>query len=448
MKQDHKNLYYRFRGTQSLFDYKELEQQSIYFANPEEFNDPMEGFHNLTFNGDYIVFKNLFKHYLMCLFYSYMVARSTDKKLSENDIPVLSSYKNFPIGELQESFNEISEEVFLYNDCNSLIKALELCNWSMQFEEIYSTLSLFHIIALPIIYKYFQGEINKSYLQKKELIQTFKEFLDSDKEPYPKNLTEFSELIQKMLPNFYTVALTDEIYNHNYAFVAIDYVTHYLSQLKYLTYPKGAIACFSSDYTNSSMWGNYADGHKGICLIFEASENNTIKFQSGENIFQKVEYAESFIETNFFQSMGMVQNWVLQSAWLTDSQDKKSLIYDEIYGDNHTNWQKIYQNNITKNYLRKTEDWKFEKEYRLIESDILSERLASEQRIKKYDFNTLKGIIFGMQISPLHKSQIVKIIQKKCQETGRIDFDFYQAYYSQKHHKIKKRLLSIWNFET
>lgn len=52
-------LFYRFRKTQNIFDFKELENQEIYFASNKELNDPMEGFKNLVFNGDKIVWRNL-----------------------------------------------------------------------------------------------------------------------------------------------------------------------------------------------------------------------------------------------------------------------------------------------------------------------------------------------------------------------------------------------------
>ena len=36
--------FYRFRKVNGLFgEHKELEHQSIYFASPEELNDPLEG---------------------------------------------------------------------------------------------------------------------------------------------------------------------------------------------------------------------------------------------------------------------------------------------------------------------------------------------------------------------------------------------------------------------
>ncbi len=64
-----KKQFYRFRSINNLLSekYNELENQSIYFASTNQLNDPMEGFKDLVFNGDSITYKNLFKHYLMCL---------------------------------------------------------------------------------------------------------------------------------------------------------------------------------------------------------------------------------------------------------------------------------------------------------------------------------------------------------------------------------------------
>ncbi len=38
-------FFYRFRSTNALLDgWQELEKQEIYFAPPDDLNDPMEGF--------------------------------------------------------------------------------------------------------------------------------------------------------------------------------------------------------------------------------------------------------------------------------------------------------------------------------------------------------------------------------------------------------------------
>ncbi|PJI31318.1 hypothetical protein [Acinetobacter pseudolwoffii] len=60
--------FYRFRSLDNLLGkYKELENQEIYFASPSEQNDPMEGYHEIYFQGDAIVWTNFFKNYLILL---------------------------------------------------------------------------------------------------------------------------------------------------------------------------------------------------------------------------------------------------------------------------------------------------------------------------------------------------------------------------------------------
>ena len=62
---------YRFRSIEYLLrKYNELENQSIYFASPEELNDPLEGVRNIFWQGDKIVWCNFFKQYIYCLFRS------------------------------------------------------------------------------------------------------------------------------------------------------------------------------------------------------------------------------------------------------------------------------------------------------------------------------------------------------------------------------------------
>ena len=60
---------YRFRSMEYLLggEYQELEKQAIYFASPDELNDPMEGFRDIVWRGDKIVWTNFFKNYIYYL---------------------------------------------------------------------------------------------------------------------------------------------------------------------------------------------------------------------------------------------------------------------------------------------------------------------------------------------------------------------------------------------
>src|SRR5580693_8526821 len=59
---------YRFRPASAVLDkYEELAKQEIYFSPPDELNDPMEGYKDVFWSGDLIVWRNLLRHYLLCL---------------------------------------------------------------------------------------------------------------------------------------------------------------------------------------------------------------------------------------------------------------------------------------------------------------------------------------------------------------------------------------------
>jgi hypothetical protein len=59
--------FYRYRPIKAVLDeFHELENQEIYFSTTDEFNDPMEGFKDLFWRGDEIVWRNFLKHYILC----------------------------------------------------------------------------------------------------------------------------------------------------------------------------------------------------------------------------------------------------------------------------------------------------------------------------------------------------------------------------------------------
>ena len=63
---------YRFRSIDRLLgEYQELEKETIYFASPDQLNDPMEGYRDIVWRGDEIVWTNLFTHYAYCLYATY-----------------------------------------------------------------------------------------------------------------------------------------------------------------------------------------------------------------------------------------------------------------------------------------------------------------------------------------------------------------------------------------
>ena len=106
-------------------------------------------------------------------------------------------------------------------------------------------------------------------------------------------------------------------------------------------------------------------------------------------------------------------------------------------------WRKSYWDSFYRDITTKTKDWEYEREYRLILDDRSGEFDEEKGRTLTYDFNSLKGIIFGIKTSDDDKLKIIQIIQRKCKENNRTDFKFYQAYYSPENSDIRKHEIQV-----
>ena len=106
--------FYRIRNLNSLVGkYKELENQEIFFQTTEKLNDPIEGFMDFVFQGDKTVWKNFFKHYILCLewlFQNYLIYGENDIELSIDHIPVFRSYDELKTLEYKKLINSITKK--------------------------------------------------------------------------------------------------------------------------------------------------------------------------------------------------------------------------------------------------------------------------------------------------------------------------------------------------
>jgi hypothetical protein len=200
-----------------------------------------------------------------------------------------------------------------------------------------------------------------------------------------------------------------------------------------------------SECRNSAIWAHYGDNHSGVCLLFEAEESNGKSFLPLNGIvgasstgaimgikkmeFYPIDYTKGYGDIDFFRSLGTISMPDLESMWFKDLAGNISTCAEEIF-TNESDWRNKYWSHFFRDITRKTDDWNYEKEYRLILSGNLIDYSNPEKRILKYDFSSLKGLIFGINTKTNTKLEIIKIIEKKCSLNGRKDFKFYQAYYS------------------
>ena len=253
---------------------------------------------------------------------------------------------------------------------------------------------------------------------------------------------------------------SNSTFEKNRQLLIFDFPRVYLKQIGELLYLNWYVACFMRDYHNSSAWGHYGDNHKGVCLIFEAETTgkmncltlNQITGYSNDRevwnpslrAFYEVNYQDKIDEIDFFRSIGCLPITRLKKAWYSDQNGNLSECGAHLgTGGDELAWRENYWANFYRDITAKTKDWEYEQESRLILYSMLTDLREKRQRTLTYNFSSLKGIIFGINTSDSDKVEIIEIINKKCQENNRTDFEFFQAYYCPETGNIQKHKLHL-----
>ncbi len=472
------NRFYRFRNLKSIFEFEELQKQEIYFAPQEQLNDPIEGYRDIFWSGDKVVWKNLFKHYLLCLervSQLLILCGEEHCKIDENSIPIFAGFDDFPTPMYKELYEAITSDFLL--ECDDLITKIATRTTPVRRDELHIYLNVIHPIAIIIIQENYKklnllpnqensnNQISNSLTTIIALVDSIeKDLLENGDENKIDVLFDIAKSIQletRLINKFGVMKNTP-----NKNFVLMEFPEKYMNCLEKLMYPKWYTACFMSEkaINNSSVWGHYGDSHQGICLIFEADEKDSISlygktgwnssknnppipsFGSINHKFYKINYKNGFEALDFWKSLGKLPIGKLYSTWFVDENNAKSVVSDYLFGDEE-NWRKNYWNNFYRDIVIKTKDWKYEKEYRLLLTSMLDDEIEIQYRKLKYDFRSLKGLIFGIKMSEHDKIKIIEIIGQKCKEINRTDFEFYQAYYSHKDKNIQHKKLGLIKFE-
>lgn len=468
---------YRFRSTKYLLDeeFEELENQEIYFAPPEKLNDPMEGFKDIFWKGDEIIWKNFLKHYLLCLEHiiSIWSVIGEDKRIDEKFISVLKTETDLLTERHKQRFSEIKEKFFSYKCISSLPRLLANRKSPIRIDELTMYLEFIHKYAfdsINLVYSLYGLMDRIEILRDKiddisafeKIFQGANRFFEDIK--YKDNGDRIFEVIQNMFNELKVISYYNKDKNFNYyneEFVIINFPKAYLSKLDELIYSKWYTACFMDNYHNSSVWGNYGDNHRGVCLEFKTKEKEGDKYLTLNGVIgcspkgdiigehdhelKKVKYQKKFVEIDFFKSLGRLSRKELNLQWymsedgtISDCMDKNNFDQD---------WKNAYWNNFNQSVTTKTLDWKYECEYRIIIDETFDDYSEAESRKLKYDFNDLDGIIFGIKTLDSNKIKIMEIIEKKCREIGRNNFNFYQAKYSHETGKIERVKLNMLKFK-
>jgi hypothetical protein len=470
---------YRFRSIYNLLDgHHELENEEIYFAPSRDLNDPMEGFLDVFWDGDAIVWENLLKHFLVCLeqVYALNSIAGETMEIKAMQIPIFKNPSTYQTDAAKNMHTQIEEHFFTYNYIKNLPDSLSNRNDPIRRDELITYLRLVHTYAIQSIttvYEHHGLLNNKSDGKRFADLENFIKAKDPLIEILNRTEKEFSGV--ELASIFFSIAgkVSTELnlltaFNNtslsidsNKFFLFYQFSESYVSRIEEMVYPNWYTACFMSSCDNSSVWGHYGEQHKGVCLKFKTESTGdklqlSVKRTNGYKgnaptvgmmpyAFYKINYENKHVEIDFFKSLGRLQVFVLRNHWYTDKDGNLSKCAEPISKDPEIEkkWLKDHWNSFYRGVTTKLEDWSYENEYRLILTNMLHDFDAVESRKLKYDFNSLEGIIFGIKTTATNKLKIIKIVDEKCKKYNRTDFNFYQAYYSREKGKIEYALLSL-----
>ncbi|WP_077958031.1 DUF2971 domain-containing protein [Salmonella enterica] len=386
-----KNEIYRFRSINNLIgEHNELESQTIFFASPETLNDPMEGFRDIFWQGDSIAWRNLLRHYLLCLesVCTMLLIAREDYPILPEHIPVFLGVNDFPTPKYRELFSNVSANFFKSNKILTLIETLSKRTTPIRRDELSFYLNIIHPYALETINSTYQGNglipmnghhiYNLDQLVENEVIENIQKCLDRGdyNEDMLRALFKSFSFTNEQMSLIYEYNKDTNIKDNNKRFILSDFVDTYIVQLENLVYPPWYTACFMSECTNSSVWGNYGDNHTGVCLIFNTElieKNPTINLKGitgysvGKNdpkpkpsygfvqhLFYQIQYINGHGEIDFFRMLGRIPLTTLNSTWHTF--DKNISVCSNKMTKSIDEWRKNYWDIFYRDITVKSKD--------------------------------------------------------------------------------------------
>ncbi|MFA0690594.1 DUF2971 domain-containing protein [Vibrio splendidus] len=463
---------YRFRNVKALLEgepkdgyFDELEKQSIYFACPDELNDPVEGLRNIHWTGDRVIWQNFIRNYALTLTNA-VLGREVFRDDLKNHNELLNMFlmpSNIPSPEFRGLFKKIEIRVIRNRNIRFVLDVITTEQRCIRKSELLFHLDSIHLVILRIIHRelsratlsIFEHRANSPRPTYRSLIKKYVPIIEEATKRTEDERDEFIDDVlgsqehalttQQLKRGFY-----DSKRNADDRFFVVEFSKAYVDKLQEFIFPPWATACFVGDCENSAMWGHYAASHQGCCLIFQPDKGALNIYNAPGTssrgfafTFHKIDYDNGAGDIDFFKSMGRIPMGAIADNWMVGSDDTISECFEYYSRQDGKEFRDLYWSNFFRDITRKTSDWRYEEELRLIQNGNFVDITSPVSRLYNYGFTSLKGIIFGIKTSAEDKVKIIKLLQKKCRDNGVEDFEFRQSYYCQKTNKIKSNKLDL-----
>ena len=441
------NVIFRFRSARALLEeYEELEKQEIYFCPYDSEDDIFEGIMDVYFKGDEIVWNSLFAQYMRLFAFYY-----AGFQIGMDEIPEELNYRL--------SGHDINADEMIDEFCGSdavkeVISHIMTAENGIKEAELLFYLQQLHTVAVVIVVRYFlkdKVDLSDLPLMKVE-VGRFAFGSDKEREDAFLKARRHQELLRQNFP--VDKDAEEEPRKAALSFLMMRFPEMFVAMLTKMIMPNWYIASFCTDYKIPVVWSEYADGFKGVCLIFRTDESKASGhrgirlftshswssekghiYEHHTETLHPVIYSQENVSFNFFEYLGSITEYQLRE-WTIDKQGNKSRYY--IPEEKKEEWRQRYWALFYRLATEKEQSWKAQEEMRVILMDILCENYEDSARRKiKYDFADLQGVIFGPKIEAADRTKIMEILYRKCKENSRTDFEVYDSYQDTKNRKVE-----------
>ncbi len=482
---ENEKFFYRFRSMEALLeDYQELENEEIYFTPAKYLNDPLEGYMDLSFKGDRILWTNFFKNYIFCLLtFRFMVTLAgNDDKFTKDDINTNFNYKlKEDLSMEGQPYRILCDEIFANPVVQKIIDYFSIREKPISKDELIMFLKGLHFYFLNtfVLVEMKKGmmkapdeEIQKRYNESLGSLEFLGKAIDTltqtdDTISVFKTISQFMNTMTDTFVYLRNLQNAENVIAENNFQLLLNFPKLYIDKLYDIMYPYPVLACFSEDYQDLSMWGYYANSSKGVCLIYKPKVKHNsfflpIKKVTSWGVNKNGEYRESksFVDMElkpvsyskqrplipFFRSLGRLTLQQLKTHWYSNCNGEVSeIVHDLLDKLGEDKWRKNYWDNITNCINTKHTSWMHEKEYRVAIIPMFDDEYDTKEKRKlKYKFSSLAGLIFGVNADEQKKLEVIKILHEKCNKYGIKDFKLYQAIYNNESGEIEKIPINIF----
>ncbi|WP_276249183.1 DUF2971 domain-containing protein [Haladaptatus sp. YSMS36] len=464
-------IVYRFRPMDYLLDkHHEIEKQELVLSSPRNLNDPIEGYQDVYWEGDEVLWKNLLRHYLLNLLWaSHTCAIWDDDTFEEHAIQPMRTREDIPSDDFRNLYDSVCQAFFDERGFSTIASSLASLPRSLKRDSLQLVLSFIHRSALASVLETLRdsSEFFKTWPTVTNptssdttvtMLYSLSDMMADGDEPQAlesiasifgtfKSSVTLSQALQGEVDEI-------ELSTIKAHFLFVSFPSRYIANIcDSLIHPNWHTLCFSKECTSLSMWAGYADEHRGAALMFRTDSQSDkawaelkVNEQTGSSgsgptngeiraPLHAVDYESPPPEVDFFRFLGQLPAPTIISEWYSTPDGKESQLADEFLEDKES-WREDLWNHFSSMSTTKLGQWKHEEEIRMVLPDLL----GSHGSLRKvtYDLSQLAGVVFGLRTSLENRFEVMRILNNKMQDSDSPPVDFYEMVFDGKNFRKVK----------